>query len=76
MIWQWFEYPGCPFLSDFQKLCPDTVKHAYSEHAYNEFMLKVKWYSFSVCFKHIAKLMYITNFVYNEVKLPVLGSLL
>lgn len=30
-----------------------TVKHAYSEHAYNTLTLKVKWFLFPLGFKHI-----------------------
>lgn len=53
-----------------------TVKHAYSEHAYNELTLIVKWFSFPVGLKHIVKLMDIMNYVYNKAKSTVPGTLL
>lgn len=33
----------------------NTVKHAYSEHAYNELTVTAMWFSFPVGFKHILK---------------------
>lgn len=52
------------------------VKHTYSAHTYNELTLIVKWFSFPLGFKHIVKLTDITNYIYNEAKLSVPGTLL
>lgn len=43
------------------------------KHAYNELMLIVQWFSFSMGFKHIVRFMDITNYVYDYAKKPVLG---
>lgn len=52
-----------------------TLKHSYySEYAYNEFTLKTKLFSFPVTLLHAVNLTGITNYVFNEVKLPVSGT--
>lgn len=51
-----------------------TVKHSYNEQAYNELMLTAKWFSFPVTLLHVVYLTDITNYVYNEAKLPVPGT--
>lgn len=43
---------------------------------FNELMLTVKLFSFPVSFKHIVKVMDITNYVYKRAKFPVPGNLL
>lgn len=56
----------------------NTVKHAKSECIYKELTLVMKLFSFPVSFKHIVKLMDITNYmyIYNKAKSPVPGTLL
>lgn len=43
-----------------------TVKHGYSELAYNESMLTVKWISFPLVLKHDMSLLDVKNYVDNE----------
>lgn len=52
----------------------NTVKHAYSQHAYNELMPLLKWFLFPVGFKHIEKLTDLTNYIYDDAKSPVPGT--
>lgn len=54
----------------------NTVKHRYSENAYNELKLTAKRFSFPVSLLHVVIWMDVTNYAYNEVKMPILDTLL
>lgn len=53
-----------------------TVKHSYSEHAYNELTPTAEGFSFSVTLLNFVNLSDITNYAYIKAKSPVLGTLL
>lgn len=48
-----------------------TVKHGYSEHAYNELTLTAKGFSFPVTLSHVVNWTDITNCAYIKVKSPI-----
>lgn len=52
----------------------NTVKHGYSEHAYDELTFTAKWFSFPVTIIYVVNLMDITKYANNEAKSPVPGT--
>lgn len=73
---QWFGSDICFLWSEFKHSLKiilitqnfgNTVKHAYSQHAYNELMPLLKWFLFRMGFKHIEKL---THLWWCKIALP------